>query len=251
MAKRFPMWLATLTAGLTMLCALESMSASPNIPAILLKQKGRQTVTLALEFSKKNKTFAQRAFTPGGSTPNAYASGFFVGERLVMTSFHVVSGDLSQTRRERLGFKQDDDLMVDIWVNGCRANVLRTDKAADLALLGVCRVANPSDSIAFEHTPAKDDPLFLIAQPGPLKMIRNGHFVGEIQYRGQTYWGVKLEGQDGCSGGPVYNTKGEVVGIFSAYDWSNQLGIITPADRAEKLLFDYLTDHPTAIASKN
>jgi hypothetical protein len=40
---------------------------------------------------------------------------------------------------------------------------------------------------------------------------------------------VKIESRDGFSGSPVYNEKAEVVGIFSGYDWSQKVALISPA----------------------
>jgi hypothetical protein len=53
---------------------------------------------------------------------------------------------------------------------------------------------------------------------------------------------VKIEGRDGFSGSPVYNQKAEVVGIFSGYDWSQKVAVISPGARAQKLLVDYIAD---------
>src|SRR5438874_1831330 len=41
------------------------------------------------------------------------------------------------------------------------------------------------------------------------------------------------------SGSPVYNEKAEVVGVFSGYDWANKLAVISPGEKAQKLLEDY------------
>jgi V8-like Glu-specific endopeptidase len=50
---------------------------------------------------------------------------------------------------------------------------------------------------------------------------------------------VKIDSRDGFSGSPVYNDKAEVVGVFSGYDWSQKLALISPSIRAQKLLEDY------------
>ena len=55
----------------------------------------------------------------------------------------------------------------------------------------------------------------------------------------QEYWSVKIDSRDGFSGSPVYNSKAEVVGVFSGYDWSQKLALISPSTRAQKLLDEY------------
>ena len=61
----------------------------------------------------------------------------------------------------------------------------------------------------------------------------------------QEYWSVKIDSRDGFSGSPVYNSKAEVVGVFSGYDWSQKLALISPSIRAQKLLEEYnLTAKP-------
>jgi len=60
-----------------------------------------------------------------------------------MTAYHVISGNLSNTKKVMLGFKPSDELSVKVYVDGCRAKVLRVDKEADLALLEMC-ATNPA-----------------------------------------------------------------------------------------------------------
>ena len=51
----------------------------------------------------------------------------------------------------------------------------------------------------------------------------------EIYVGNQEYWSVKIDSRDGFSGSPVYNSKAEVVGVFSGYDWSQKLALISPS----------------------
>ena len=53
------------------------------------------------------------------------------------------------------------------------------------------------------------------------------------------YWSAKIEGRDGFSGSPVFNDKAEVVGVFSGYDWSKKLAVISPGANVQKLLDEY------------
>ena len=207
----------------------------------LLKQQERYTLSLELEFSKKEQNPLEQAisvlFDVG---PNGYATGFLVGNGLVMTAYHVISGNLSTTKKVMLGFKASDELSVKVFVDGCRAKVIKVDKEADLALLEMCRNSKTAKAPKFQTAPNKDDKLFLIARPHGDKVVSHGSFYGNYMLGNQEYWSVKIDSRDGFSGSPVYNTDGEVVGVFSGYDWSQKLALISPSIRAQKLLEDYI-----------
>jgi hypothetical protein len=71
-------------------------------------------------------------------------------------------------------------------------------------------------------------------------MVRKGVFYGPYEVRGQQYSLARIEGRDGYSGSPVYNQKAEIVGVFSGYDWTQKLAVISPGMSARKLLEDYV-----------
>lgn len=216
-------------------CAADSKNSSR-----ILKQQERYTLSLELEFSKKEQNPLETAisvlFDVG---PNGYATGFLVGNGLVMTAYHVISGNLSTTKKVMLGFKATDELTVKVYVDGCRAKVIKVDKEADLALLEMCRGSKNTKAPKFETAPNKDDKLFLIARPHGDKVVSHGSFYGNYMLGNQEYWSVKIDSRDGFSGSPVYNSDAEVVGVFSGYDWSQKLALISPSIRAQKLLDDY------------
>jgi S1-C subfamily serine protease len=215
-------------------------SAGPDKLKSILRQQERYTLSVALQFSKRNRNSMQRALSLlTGITPNAYASGFVVGDDLVMTSYHVVSGELDPPKKKTLGFKPQEPLEVKAFVNGCEARVVKTDEKADLALLRVCAPSIQAKRPEFETTPSKNEQLFLIAQPGDYKVVRRGVFQGSYTFRGQQYWSIKTDGRDGFSGSPVYNDQGEVVGVFSGYDWNQDLAFMSPGAKAQKFLADY------------
>ncbi|HEX3186284.1 MAG TPA: serine protease [Pyrinomonadaceae bacterium] len=211
----------------------------------MLKQQERYTLSLELEFTKKEQNPLEHAisvlFDVG---PNGYATGFLVGNGLVMTAYHVISGNLSSTKKVMLGFKPSDELNVKVFVDGCRAKVLRVDKEADLALLEMCRNSKDAKAPKFQTAPSKDDKLFLIARPHGDKVVSHGSFYGNYMLGNQEYWSVKIDSRDGFSGSPVYNSNAEVVGVFSGYDWSQKLALISPSTRAQKLLEDYQASNP-------
>jgi S1-C subfamily serine protease len=227
-----------------LLLAPVCVADSNNNPRRLLKQQERYTLSLELEFSKKQQNPLEQAisvlFDVG---PNGYATGFLVGNGLVMTAYHVISGNLSTTKKVMLGFKATDVLSVKVFVDGCR--VIKVDKEADLALLEMCRSSKAAKAPKFQTAPNKDDKLFLIARPHGDKVVSHGSFVGDYMLGNQEYWSVRIDSRDGFSGSPVYNSNAEVVGVFSGYDWSQKLALISPSIRAQKLLDDYNADAAT------
>ena len=232
--------LCSLTCMAALLLLLAPVAVADKSSSRLLKQQERYTLSLELEFSKKEQNPLEQAisvlFDVG---PNGYATGFLVGNGLVMTAYHVISGNLSSTKKVMLGFKASDELTVKVFVDGCRAKVIRVDKEADLALLEMCRNSKNAKAPVFETAPSKDDKLFLIARPHGDKIVSHGSFYGNYMLGDQEYWSVKIDSRDGFSGSPVYNSNAEIVGVFSGYDWSQKLALISPSIRAQKLLEDY------------
>jgi len=230
--------LALVTLLLTPICLADSTSSK------ILRQQERYTLSLELEFTKKEQNPLEHAisvlFDVG---PNGYATGFLVGNGLVMTAYHVISGNLSNTKKVMLGFRPEDELSVKVFVEGCRAKVIKVDKEADLALLEMCRNAKDAKEPTFQTAPSRDDKLVLIARPHGDKVVSHGSFYGNYMLGNQEYWSVKIDSRDGFSGSPVYNSKAEIVGVFSGYDWSQKLALISPSIRAQKLLEEY---HSTA-----
>lgn len=237
--------LCNLTCGALIILLLTSVSLADD-NAKLWRQQERYTVSLELEFTKKEQNPVERAisvlFDVG---PNGYATGFLVGSGLVMTAYHVISGNLSSTKKVMLGFHPGDELSVRVFIDGCRARAIKVDKEADLALLEMCKTKT-AKSPTFQTAPTKDDKLFLIARPHGDKVVTHGSFYGPYMLGNQQYWSVKIDSRDGFSGSPVYNSKAEVVGIFSGYDWSQKLALISPSIRAQKLLDDYIADTKTS-----
>ena len=80
------------------LCLLAAQVLGKN-SSELIKQHERNTISLELEFTKKNPNALQRVMSFLNWGPNGYATGFLVGGRLVMTAYHVVSGDLDESKR--------------------------------------------------------------------------------------------------------------------------------------------------------
>jgi hypothetical protein len=223
-----------------LLFTLAPVCGAGDKPDLMLKQSSN-TLSLELKFSKKNQNSLQRAISFLDWGPNGYATGFLVADGLVMTAYHVVSGDLSLPKRIVLGFGPRDTLEVDVHINGCQATVIKVDPESDLALLRVCQSRKGISAPSFQASLSKDENILLIARPRGNKMVRRGIFYGPYMIRGQQYLAAKIDGHDGYSGSPVYNDRAEIVGVFSGYDWAKKLAVISPGERAQKLLQDYIS----------
>src|SRR5437588_338806 len=115
-------------------------------------------------------------------------------------------------------------------------NINRKNRAS---VRRVFRSHRRSDAPAFQISPGQDESLVVFAQPNGDKMVRRGVFSGPYMFGGQQFWSAKIEGRDGYSGSPVYNDRGELVGVFSRYDFSRNVALISPGVKARKLLEDY------------
>ncbi len=208
----------------------------------VLKQHERNSISLELEFSKKNPNPLQRVINFLDWGPNGYATGFLVGGRLVVTAYHVVSGELDASKKLALGFGREDQLQVKVYTNGCQARVLKVDKDADLALLEICGSSKQSTAPTFQSSLSKNEELVLIARPHGDKIVGRGIFMGAYAFNGIDYWSVRISARDGYSGSPVYNDQGELVGVFSGYDWAKNVAVISPGTRAQKLLEEYAAE---------
>jgi S1-C subfamily serine protease len=214
------------------------MSAQDSVERVA-KLHEPYTIALSLEFSRKNANPVLRVLSGAGVfEANGHATGFLVGDGLVMTSYHVVSGKLNAGKRRLLNFKADDELSVNIYVDGCQARVVKIDPGADLALLRLC-TSRRTQPPTFRISPRQDEQLFVIAQPGEQKILRRGSFNGTYAIGDAQYLSAKIDGQDGFSGSPVYDNNGEIVGLFSMYDWNQGLALLSPATRVQQFLAEY------------
>lgn len=220
------------------LLAPQTLADKPTIVA----KPDDSTVSLDLKFTKKKPNTMERVFSFLDYGPNGFATGFVVGNGLVMTAYHAVSGKLSASKKVQLGFAPGDELAVEVFVKGCRATVIKVDEAADLALLRICQSQRKVKAPAFQAVVTKDEKLFVVARPHGNKMVRKGVFYGPYKVKDQEYSLAKIDGHDGYSGSPVYNQKAEIVGVFSGYDRSQKLAMISPGIRAQKLLEDYVAE---------
>jgi S1-C subfamily serine protease len=239
----------TIVSFAVVLFMLTATCAAQDNTDRIQKQLEPYTLSLELQITRRSTNGLEGVVSLiFGADPNAYATGFLIDDGLVMTAYHVVSGELSDSKKINMGFRPKDQLDVKVFVNGCKATILKVDKEADLALLEICGSRKDMKAaLAFQSAPAKDEKLLLIARPQGAKKISKGFFYGTYQLRGQEYWSAKIASRDGFSGSPVYNHNAEVVGVFTGYDWVQDLALISPSVRAQKLLDDYNSSPKTDV----
>jgi V8-like Glu-specific endopeptidase len=71
-------------------------------------------------------------------------------------------------------------------------------------------------------------------------MVSRGKFFGPYMFRGQEFLSAKIDSRDGYSGSPVYNHQAELIGVFTGYDRLQDVAVISPAAKAQKLLEEYM-----------
>jgi hypothetical protein len=139
-----------------------------------LRRQERYTVSLELGFSKKSPNALDRVITFLDWGANGYATGFVVGDGLIVTAYHVVSGELSGYKKIALGFWPHYQLEVKVHTNVCHARVLKVNKDADPALLEV-HCSLKQTKLLLSLSVNKDDKLLLIARYTAIVLCAREH----------------------------------------------------------------------------
>lgn len=148
------------------------------------------------------------------SSPSGLGSGFFISEQgHVLTNFHVIEGEtkLSVAVFRKVGteFKRIKFEEVDI---------VATNPFLDLALLRVSLPADYKPRITYfasKDTLRDGDPVFAIGNPLGLERSVSQGIVGRRNRaeEGLAYIQTTTQINPGNSGGPLFNSRGEVVGV--------------------------------------
>lgn len=137
-----------------------------------------------------------------GGQPLLLGSGFFVERNVIATNFHVIRGAARGNVRlvgQRAGFPI--------------ANVVGIDKVRDLALLSVEAMAPPLRLAGSE--PAEiGDSVYAVGNPEGLEGTFSQGLISGIRHLGSdSILQITAPISPGSSGGPVLDSKGQVVGI--------------------------------------
>jgi S1-C subfamily serine protease/tetratricopeptide (TPR) repeat protein len=133
-------------------------------------------------------------------------SGFFVREGIVATNFHVVKGSAKGSARV-VGMKTEYPI----------AGIVGIDRERDLVLLSVPGAKAPSLPLGDSSQLAVGDEVYVVGNPKGLEGTFSQGIVSAIRQAGsRTLIQVTAPISPGSSGGPVLNSRGDVIGIAVA-----------------------------------
>jgi serine protease Do len=185
-------------------------------------------------------------------TPGGLGSGFFINEEgYLITNFHVIEGETKisievyhqqKGQLERKSFKD--------------VRIIAMNKFADLALLKI----EDADAPKFAPVPlgsadalAVGERVFAIGSPlGLERTVTEGIVSTKTrQMQGSLYLQTTAQINPGNSGGPLFNLRGEVVGVTNMkITFGEGLGFAIPVEELKYFLdhrdaFAYDTDNPS------
>jgi serine protease Do len=185
-------------------------------------------------------------------TPGGLGSGFFINEDgYLITNFHVIEGETQISvevyhnrggQLERRSYKQ--------------VRIVAMNKFADLALLKVTDLEAPKFSwvlLGDSGALSVGDRVFAIGSPlGLERTVTEGILSTKTrQLQGELYMQTTTQINPGNSGGPLFNLKGEVVGVTNMkLTFSEGLGFAIPVETVKFFLnnrdaFAYDSDNPS------
>ena len=135
-------------------------------------------------------------------TDNGIGSGFFVAPNIIATNFHVVEG-----ASEASCFLNNSNTKYKI------EGYLAADKSVDLVLLKVPSLNRPALKMSIQSV-SPGQQIYVIGSPKGLPAtISDGIISGMRDFDGYKLIQMSAPISPGSSGGPVLNSKGELIGI--------------------------------------
>jgi hypothetical protein len=159
--------------------------------------------------------------------PLSMGSGFVVREGVIVTNLHVVSG-AARGYAKLAGEK--DKLLID--------GTVGIDGAHDLAILSVPTAKAPPLPLGKSSHAAAGDEVYAIGNPQGLEGTFSAGIISGVRKIGaDTIIQITAPISPGSSGGPVTNTKGEVIGVSVAtFKGGQNLNFAIPSAYIELLL---------------
>lgn len=185
-------------------------------------------------------------------TPSGLGSGFFLDEEgHLITNFHVIEGE---TKISIEVYHQKDGQLERRSYKDVR--IVAMNKFADLALLKIEDKDAPKFKkvlLANEERLAQGDRVFAIGSPLGLERTVTEGIVSTTtrQVSGDLFLQTTAQINPGNSGGPLFNLRGEVVGVTNMkLTFGEGLGFAIPADVLKYFLrnrdaFAYDNDNPS------
>jgi len=165
-------------------------------------------------------------------------SGFFIGENIIITNFHVIEGAATA-----FCYTNNDATRYEI------EGFLAYDKTEDLILLKVKNLNRPALNLASTSaTPGQK--VYVLGSPKGLPAsISDGIVSGLRDFDGYKLIQITAPISPGSSGGPVLNSKGELIGVAVCQLKDGQnLNFAIPKSNVE-LLLNFKKEYPTPITS--
>jgi serine protease Do len=186
-------------------------------------------------------------------TPAGLGSGFIINpDGFLITNFHVIEGE-TQISVE-VFFQKDGQLVRRIFK---QVQIVALNKFADLALLHIVDKDAPKFSsvvLGDADTLAVGDRVFAIGSPlGLERTVTEGILSTKTrELEGQLYLQTTAQINPGNSGGPLFNMRGEVIGVTNMkISVGEGLGFAIPVESVKYFLnhregFAYDNDNPIA-----
>ena len=163
-------------------------------------------------------------------TDGGHGSGFVISnEGLVLTASHVVQG----VNKISIRFSSNIKL---------NANVLASDNRNDVALLKIEGSGFPALPISLESDPKIGQDVMTIGTPAEVDLgqsVSKGIVSGKRRAKGRVYTQLDMAVSLGNSGGPLINSRGQVIGVVQSKiieEGVEGIGFAVPIDRALKVL---------------
>lgn len=202
--------------------------------------------TLALSAAEARTTFERthnaiyqiRVMDTAANNKTSTGTGFVIrSDGLVATNYHVVSNAVNTPDKYRIELLQDDEATVHL------ATVVNIDVVNDLALLAVSTL-NTSVLTLADQASLQGDTVYAIGYPFDLGItVVPGTYNGLAPHSASERVHFTGSLNPGMSGGPAFNTQGEIIGINVA-SAGNQVSFLVPAARLKTLLNDTAPDQP-------
>jgi hypothetical protein len=164
-------------------------------------------------------------------------SGFFIAPNIIATNYHVIEGSTTAScylNNSEIKYKIDGYLAL--------------DKAVDLILLKISGLNKPSIKLSTSDV-SIGQKVFVIGSPiGLSATITDGIISGMRNFEGYKLIQMSAPISPGSSGGPVLNSRGELIGIsVLQYKEGQNLNFAIPMNNL-KILMDLKKDTPTSLS---
>lgn len=159
-------------------------------------------------------------------TNNGLGSGFFVGENIIATNYHVIEG-------ATVAYCYINNSTTKYQIEG----YLAADKSVDLILLKVSNLNKPAIKFA-TNTVSPGQKVYVLGSPKGLPAtISDGIVSGLRDFEGYKLIQITAPISPGSSGGPVLNATGELIGIsVGQFADGQNLNFAIPKSNLELLL---------------